>query len=341
MDLVVGVDAGGTASRAVVATVDGSVVGRGVAGPGNPLSGGVSAASAVGAALVDALSGCDPSLVAGGVLGLAGTSAVADPVIAGAFDAMWRSLGLNCPMRIVGDVVTAFAAGTPAPSGAVLIAGTGAVAARIVDHAVVAVADGFGWLLGDEGSGRWMGLQALRSAVRDWPSTLALLVAAHARVTSADALIRWAQALPFAAIDDLAPVVCNAARNGDASAGLIVSEAATRLLATLDQVVAAAPTGPPSPVSARPSPALASPASAPALTRPSLPASAPTPTRPVVLAGGLLAGDTPVREAVAETLRKRGTTVGTSRDPAAAAAWLAARPLSGSGAPALHAALLG
>jgi N-acetylglucosamine kinase-like BadF-type ATPase len=303
MDLVVGVDAGGTASRAVVATLDGTIVGRGQAGPGNPLSGGVSAASAIGAAVRSALSGCDPSGVAGGVLGVAGTSIVTDPAIAGAFEAMWFSLGLRCPMRIVGDVVTAFAAGTPSPSGAALIAGTGAVAARLDGHSVVAVADGFGWLLGDEGSGRWIGLQALRAAVRDWPSTLAGRVAAHAGVTSADALIHWAQGLPFTAIDGLAPVVCAAARDGDPDADRITTAAAEHLLATLDQVAA--------------------------------------PGAPVVLAGGLLAAETPVRARVLAALQTRQAAVGTSTDPAAAAAWLAAHPLSPVKAQALHTALLG
>ncbi|MFD0524609.1 BadF/BadG/BcrA/BcrD ATPase family protein [Paractinoplanes durhamensis] len=203
---------------------------------------------------------------------------------------------------MVGDVVTAFAAGTFMLAGSALIAGTGAVAARIVAHEVVAVADGFGWLLGDEGSGRWMGLQALRFAVRDWPSTLASRVAAHAGAASVDALIRWAQGLPLAAIDALAPVVCAAARDGDAAALFIAADASRRLLATLDQVAA---------------------------------------DGPVVLAGGLLAADTPVRLRVLSALQARGATVGTSRDPAAAAAWPAARPLSALGGPALHAALLG
>ena len=122
MDLVLGVDAGGTASRAVLATLDGDIVGRGAAGPGNPLSCGSAAATAVGSALHTALTGHDPSRVAGGVLGVAGTSAKSPPEIVGAFAEMWAGLGLSCPMRLVGDVVTAFAAGTPSPSGRTLIA---------------------------------------------------------------------------------------------------------------------------------------------------------------------------------------------------------------------------
>src|SRR5690348_17279573 len=147
MDLVLGVDAGGTASRAVLATVTGSVLGRGAAGPGNPLScGPAAAATAIGSALRTALTGHDPSRVAAGVLGVAGTSAAASPEIAAAFAEMWAGLGLRCPMRLVGDVVTAFAAGTPSPSGRVLIAGTGAIAARITGHEIAGTADGLGWL---------------------------------------------------------------------------------------------------------------------------------------------------------------------------------------------------
>ncbi len=114
---------------------------------------------------------------------------------------------------MVGDAVTAFAAGTPEPSGAVLIAGTGAVAALIDGHEIMRAADGLGWLLGDVGSGRWMGLQAVRAAVRDWSSPLASRVAAHAGAGSADELIRWAQTppLPLASFAALAPVVCAAA----------------------------------------------------------------------------------------------------------------------------------
>jgi N-acetylglucosamine kinase-like BadF-type ATPase len=68
------------------------------------------------------------------------------------------------PVRVVGDTVTAFAAGTAAPSGTVLISGTGAIAAKITDHEQTATSDGYGWLLGDEGSGFWLGHAAARLA---------------------------------------------------------------------------------------------------------------------------------------------------------------------------------
>ncbi|WIM96972.1 BadF/BadG/BcrA/BcrD ATPase family protein [Actinoplanes oblitus] len=284
MELVLGVDAGGTASRAVLAGPSG-VVGRGLAGPGNPISAGTAAVEEIASAIRQALGHRPPLSVRAGVLGLSGTSALADPVVGERFRRMWTGLGLTCPMTVVGDVVTAFAAGTREPSGAVLIAGTGAVAARIERLTVARVADGLGWLLGDEGSGRWLGLRAVRSAARDFGSPLAVAVAAHAGVTSADELVRWAQALPLDDITALAPVVCAAARADDPDASAIVADAVRRLVRTLDS--------------------LGSPG-------------------PVVLAGSLLTADTPVRDGLLGTLRSRGTTVTSAGDPAEAAARLAA-----------------
>ncbi|MEU4693642.1 BadF/BadG/BcrA/BcrD ATPase family protein [Actinoplanes sp. NPDC023714] len=285
MDLVVGVDAGGTASHAVVATAAGVVAGRGRAGPGNPLSAGPAAVEALAAALRQALSTVDPAAVVGGVLGLAGSSACADPAFTAALETEWRRAGLRCRWRVVGDAVTAFAAGTSASGGAVLIAGTGAVAAEIQEHQIVRVTDGLGWLLGDEGSGHWLGVQALRAAVRAWPSPFATAVAAEAGAGDRDRLIGWAQELHHARIAALAEVVCARARAGDPQATAITAGAVARLTATLDGL---GPVG-----------------------------------GPVVLAGSLLTRDTPIREGLLAALRARGTSALPGRDPAAAAAWLA------------------
>jgi N-acetylglucosamine kinase-like BadF-type ATPase len=299
--LVLGVDAGGTTSRAVVATTAGEILGRGTAGAGNPVGEGVVAVERIGAAVRAATAGTDPAAVVAATLGLAGASAASDPVIADAFAAMWAGAGLRCPMTVVGDALTAFAAGTPAADGAVLIAGTGAVAAEIRRHALARTVDGHGWLLGDEGGGRWIGLRAVRAAVRDWPSPLARRVAEHAGAATSDDLIRWAQDLPLAAIGALAPVVCSSARSGDPLARRIVDDAVAHLCGTLSTLDACGP---------------------------------------VVLAGSLLTGDTPVRDGVLATLGARGVATGTARDPAAAAAWLAARAHSRRSPEDLHATLV-
>jgi N-acetylglucosamine kinase-like BadF-type ATPase len=183
---------------------------------------------------------------------------------------------------------TGAAAGAGESAGAVLIAGTGAVAALVDGLAVVRAADGLGWLLGDEGSGLWLGLQAVRHAARHWSSSgLAVRVALHAGAASVDDLVHWAQRLPLGSFAALAPVVCEFAAAGDPAAAAIVADGVERLVATLDSLDA--------------------------------------PDAAVVLAGGLLTGATPVRQGVLAALEPRGVRIGTALDPAAGAAALAAR----------------
>ena len=281
MDLVLGVDAGGTGSRAVLATASGTVLGTGTAGPGNPCLLGAAAAAAIGDAVRQALGDHDPGSVRAAVIGLAGLSGLA--AVRDAFELQWKAIGLTCDVPIVGDAVTAFAAGSAVPAGVVLIAGTGAVAAVVDDLDVVRVADGLGWLLGDEGSGTWIGLQAVRAAARTGPaeSELAGAVWRAAGVDSADALIHWAGRQPPSSFAALCPLVC---ASGDPAAARIVDAAVRCLLATLSEVDDGG--------------------------------------SPVVLAGGLLTADTPVRRRVCAALGRRATVAG---DAARGAARLAVR----------------
>ena len=160
---VLGLDVGGTSSRALLLDASGRRVGYGRAAGGNPAAHGTEAAAAnIGRALEPALRGIDPAQVAGAVIGMAGAGALERAV----FDLMWASAGLRPAPRVTGDLGIAFAAGTAEPCGTVLIAGTGAIAARIEDGEPTVIADGLGWLLGDEGSGFWLGREAARVAAR-------------------------------------------------------------------------------------------------------------------------------------------------------------------------------
>ncbi|MBW8804564.1 MAG: hypothetical protein JF587_12030 [Catenulisporales bacterium] len=164
---VVGLDVGGSHSRAVLAAAGGRVLGTGRAGGGNPtvLGAGPAIANIV-AALKAALGDVPGERVRACVVGLAGVSTLmADPRAPGVLEQAWADAGLDCPVRIVSDVTVAFAAGTPRPDGTLLVSGTGAVAARMHDRLPARFRDGYGWLLGDDGSGFWIGRQAARATI--------------------------------------------------------------------------------------------------------------------------------------------------------------------------------
>lgn len=163
---VLGVDVGGTSTRVLLAEVGGRRVGT-ATGPGaNPNAHPPAVAAArVGETIRAALGAADPGAVRAGVLGLAGHSTLTDPGVRRLFTDSWADVGLDCPMRAVADSVAAFAAGTTAASGTVLVAGTGSAAARIDDRQLSSTVGGHGWLLGDEGSAFWLGREAIRHAL--------------------------------------------------------------------------------------------------------------------------------------------------------------------------------
>ncbi|WP_214411721.1 N-acetylglucosamine kinase [Sphaerisporangium fuscum] len=166
--LVVGVDGGGTSTRCVIATLDGEIVARGHAGGANPRSVRDPAAN-LARALTEALSLIGPRFtpgdVVGGVFGLAGAGEAGRRQSHRMTGEAWHAAGLNGEPAVVPDIVVAFAGATPAASGTVVIAGTGAVAARIEDRRILRRCDGHGWLLGDRGSGVWIGRRAVQAAL--------------------------------------------------------------------------------------------------------------------------------------------------------------------------------
>ncbi len=164
---VIAVDAGGTTTRAAVVGLTGDVLGVGAAGAGNPISSGIELATAnVIAACQQAVlqAGNDPRLV-GSLVTMAGGST--GSVSAADIIARLSEGGVPAPVTLESDVLSAYFSGTPAPDGIVLVVGTGAVAGRVSDGRLVRVADGLGWLIGDSGSGFWIGRAAAIAAAAD------------------------------------------------------------------------------------------------------------------------------------------------------------------------------
>jgi glucosamine kinase len=256
--LVLGGDLGGTATRILVVGTDGRECGRGTAGAGNPVSHPAGAAEALGDALRAALVGVDPGRVSAAVLGVAGISALRTPPMAARFGQVWTDAGLTCDPGYAADLEVAFAAGTPEPDGSVLVAGTGATAGTVIDHRLTRTADGHGWLLGDDGSGFWLGREAVRAALHtlDAGEPPGRLVASVLRQLEADEaddevgsapagreadrrrdrVIQAVNARPGVELSVLAPLVSAAYRAGDPQARSIVERAAAALLATLGRI---------------------------------------------------------------------------------------------------------
>lgn len=160
-----GVDAGGTSTRAVLVSGDGTCLGMGRAGSGNPISSGTEhAAAQVLAASLQAVSaaGADPAQLAGAVAAMAGARVVGGPDWLNNASAAG---GLPVTFLLEADLHATFCSASPEPEGYALVAGTGAIAVRFRADEVDLVSDGIGWLLGDAGSGFWIGQQVARAGL--------------------------------------------------------------------------------------------------------------------------------------------------------------------------------
>lgn len=166
MRKILAIDAGGTSTRAVLLDSSGACSGFGRAGAGNPTAVGAAAAvDALGLAAERALGkrGVETpdrdSLV---VIALAGNATAPFLVL---LEERLAAIGLGGRTIIEPDLLGTFCSGTALGDGHAVIAGTGAIAARVVGGQIHTVKGGSGWLLGDTGSGFWIGQQVARAVV--------------------------------------------------------------------------------------------------------------------------------------------------------------------------------
>jgi N-acetylglucosamine kinase-like BadF-type ATPase len=161
------IDIGGSTTRACLVDTEGRCLGLGRSRGGNPASndpefGAASIIAAVEAAHADA--GGEPLNIIAAQLALAGPPG---RVALEKLQAAFRRLGLSGPILVAGDLLAMFASITPATNGYCVVAGTGAGAVRIRDGEIDRVVDASGWLLGDLGSGYWLGHEAAKVAAAD------------------------------------------------------------------------------------------------------------------------------------------------------------------------------
>lgn len=243
---VLGMDVGGTSTRALLIDPQGNRLGSGRAGGGNPIANGEAVAQAnVRQAVRDCLAGHDYAAVDAVVIGMAGGMAVERSNTADAMARMLHDLGLRCRINLVSDTTVAFASGTTQPDGTVLIAGTGAVACAIQDWALTnRRADGYGWLLGDLGSGSWLGKRAVyatlkhlsgHTAASELTDSVIESLVATPNPTVNDVIIAAMASEPVT-LSRLAPLVTRAAEADDPTALSIVDQAVSHLSETVSLV---------------------------------------------------------------------------------------------------------
>jgi glucosamine kinase len=289
--LFIGVDGGGTRTRAVIVDDDGREVGRASgAGAVATASQPELAAAAVIRAVQEAAATSGvrlPASVLWAGLAGAGTPAARDGV-----RTALEQEGVADRVVVGTDVEAAFQHAFGDRSGVLLIAGTGSIAWIRDEAGEVRRVGGWGRHVGDEGSGFAMGLDALRLVTRAAdgraePTSLATRVLEQCALSSLEEVVPWIETAKKGEVAALAPLVVAEADGGDPGAAALVGAAVDGLVAHV---------------------------------RAACGETKPT----VVLWGGLVADGGPLRSRVLEALAQEGFSA-TSRplDPGLGAAMLA------------------
>ena len=129
---------------------------------------------------------------------------------------------VRCQVEVVGDMVIAHHAAFGGEPGIVVVAGTGSIAYGRHASGRTARAGGWGFAISDEGSGHWVGVQAVAAVMHALDSgtrtRLSDLILQRWRLDSHDQLARTANASPVPDFAALFPEVLEAADAGDSSA---------------------------------------------------------------------------------------------------------------------------
>ncbi len=243
MDIFLGVDAGGTGTRAVVADAAGRVLGVGHGGAGNwQAVGAATAGATVRAAVEQALgeAGVRAADMRGSFFGLAGVRTDDERAL---MRAELASLGLGGEIGVGGDLEAAHAGALGGGAGVVVIAGTGSAAWGRNAAGERWQAGGWGWLTDDKGGGYWLAVRALSAACeaadgRGAATELGARAEAFFGAGGLRELLRELHAgrRDRAAVAAFAREVRTAAEAGDAVAEALVEDAVRELVRLADAV---------------------------------------------------------------------------------------------------------
>jgi N-acetylglucosamine kinase len=255
----VGIDGGGTKTACAIATPEGAALGHAVGGPSNYQTVGAAATrAALEGVLREAAQRAGWARAAGGplevtglCLALAGVDRPADrraitQIVA---DLLSRPVeGLRWTVEaarvvVVNDAVAALVGGVGRKVGVVTVAGTGSIAFGRNARGEERRAGGWGYLLGDEGSGYAIGLAALRAVCRAadgrGPATRLTehVLREHRLAQPSDLIAKAYGAWQVPDIAALAPLVERAASEGDAVARAVLDAAAAELALAAGAVI--------------------------------------------------------------------------------------------------------
>ncbi|MBI4475636.1 MAG: hypothetical protein HY654_00595 [Acidobacteria bacterium] len=241
MHYVLGFDAGATKTMCLLADEEGRIVAQVRGGGANlQLAGELGLEKVLHELMARALG--ERTIVPKAVcIGMAGVDREDD---AATVRAIMTRIAYQARIVVVNDALISLLAGAGDEPGVVIVSGTGSISYGRDGRNRAARSGGWGHVLGDEGSGYWIGRQALRAVVREADgrsqrTSLTPRVLAHFGLNQPSDLIRAVYGKPLtpSAVAALADCVREAHAERDPVATRILDHAVTELLSSASSVV--------------------------------------------------------------------------------------------------------
>jgi N-acetylglucosamine kinase-like BadF-type ATPase len=160
----------------------------------------------------------------------AGVASASMPGVTDWITEVFREFGIQ-NSEVVGDEVIALDAAFHGGPGILQIAGTGSNCIGRTASGERESAGGYSSVLGDEGSGYWIGLHGIRQALhaydRSEPSAILERVAECWGTSTLEELVNAGNAVPGPDFSALAPIISSAAEHGDEVAKHVLLQAAS------------------------------------------------------------------------------------------------------------------
>ncbi len=229
MKIYVGLDCGGSKTVAIAAEKDGKIIGRGIAGAANPLSvGPIRTAENIISAVNNAVYGIKKPDFGKIYIGMAGGK---PQMLKEIHKRLKLSLEFQTAdvIEVDHDLRIALYSGLPDGDGIVLIAGTGSAAWGVDKQGKEVLVSGWNHILGETG-GYEIGIKAIIAATRfhdgrgEKTSLLEKILETYQLNTIEDVSIVIRNSTDSPRIASLAPVIIEAANEGDAVAKRILEE---------------------------------------------------------------------------------------------------------------------
>lgn len=233
-ELIIGIDGGGTGCRVAIARRGGQIIGRGKGGPANPTAN-------PQAALANIIAALEVAQKDSGLENTELQSAYAYAGLAGVrSDKTAKFIADGLPfhhVQVVEDRVTSVTGALAGENGSVAPIGTGSFLARKTGQCTRYIG-GWGFRLGDQASGAWLGHKLLKQVV-----LTAEGLQPHSDLTqdvltqydgNADGIYNFANSATPAQFGQLAPQVVAAADQGDETATLLMRAGADYIVKALN-----------------------------------------------------------------------------------------------------------